>query len=151
MQKQCTGFKIYLICSAPKKNITSLTEFCNFSACWMRYFAYLCSRNHKGFKNMTGVTAKRNSVSDPKTAVSCGLTHSAAIRRVSSAAGGPSAAIPETVIIGDRGILSQAAKSAPRTASPAYTLLIYYPQNLRQDDHQDLQTKVPSQQTEDHA
>lgn len=71
---------------------------------------------------MTGITAKRNSVSVPKTAVSCGLTHSAAIRRVSSAAGGPSAAIPETVIIGDRGTLSQAAKSAPRTALPAITL-----------------------------
>ena len=82
---------------------------------------------------MTGITAKRNSVSDPKTAMSCGLTLSAAIRRVSSAAGGPSAAIPETVIIGDRGLLSQVAKSAPRTASPAITLFNNHPTS-RHDD-----------------
>jgi hypothetical protein len=35
----------------------------------------------------------------------------------------PSAAIPETVIIGDRGQLSQAANSAPQAASPAISLL----------------------------
>ena len=100
---------------------------------------------------MTGITAKRNSVSVPKTAVSCGLTHSAAIRRVSSAAGGPSAAIPETVIIGDRGILSQAANIAPKTASTVYTLFIIYPQNLRQDDYQDSLNQAPSRQAEDHT
>ena len=36
---------------------------------------------------MTGTTAKRNSVSDPKTANSCGLTLSAAIRRVKTSTG----------------------------------------------------------------
>ena len=72
---------------------------------------------------MTGISAKRNSVSVPKTAASCGLTLSAAIRRVKTSTGSPSAAIPETVIIGDRGQISQAANSAPQTASPAISLL----------------------------
>ena len=82
---------------------------------------------------MTGIIAKRYSVSGPKTAVSCGLTHSAAIRRVSSAAGGPSAAIPETVIIGDRGLSLQAAFHAPTQASLAITLFNNNPQNLRKN------------------
>ena len=83
----------------------------------------------------TGITAKRNSVSDSKTATRCGLTLSAAIRRILSRADGPSAAIPETVIIGDRGSSPQAAHSAPTTASPAITLLIINnPSKLRQDD-----------------
>ena len=84
---------------------------------------------------MTGITAKRNSVSDSKTATSCGLTLSAAIRRILSRAGGPSAAIPETVIIGDRGSSPQAAHFALTTASPAITLLIINnPSKLRHDD-----------------
>ena len=83
---------------------------------------------------MTGITAKRNSVSVPMTATCCGLTLSTAIRRVSSAAGGPSAAVPETVIIGDRGLSLQAAHHAPTQASPAITLLNNNPQNLPQDD-----------------
>ena len=117
----------------------------------MRYFAYLCSRIFKRYYTMTGITAKRNSVSSPKTAVSCGLTLSAAIRRVSSAAGGPSAAIPETVIIGDRGILSQAASIAHKTASTVYTLFLIYPQNLRQDDHRHPQTQIQAKQAENHS
>ena len=84
---------------------------------------------------MTGITAKRNSVSDSKTATSCGLTLSAAIRRILSRAGGPSAAIPETVIIGDRGSSPQAAHFAPIAASPAITLLINNLPKFRQDDH----------------
>ena len=47
---------------------------------------------------MTGITAKRNSVSAHKTATHCGLTLTAAIRHISTTAGGPSAAIPDTVI-----------------------------------------------------
>ena len=46
----------------------------------MRDFSYLCSRFHNTDIIMTGVTAKRNSVTCPKTAVSCGLTLSAAIQ-----------------------------------------------------------------------
>ena len=88
----------------------------------------------------TGIKAKRNSVSAPKTAVSCGLTHSAAIRRISSRAGGPLAAIPEAVIIGDRGSSPQAAHFAPTTASPAITILINNNlSKLRKDDHRDPQ------------
>ena len=83
----------------------------------------------------TGITARRYSVSDSKTAMSCGLTLSAAIRRILSRAGGPSAAIPETVIIGDRGSSLQAAHFALTTASPAITLLIINnPSKLRHDD-----------------
>ena len=73
---------------------------------------------------MTGITAKRNFVSVPKTAASCGLTLSAAIRRVKTSTGSPSAAIPETVIIGDRGPSSQAANNPRTTASQAITFLI---------------------------
>lgn len=80
---------------------------------------------------MTGITARRFSVSGPMTAMCCGLTPSAAIRRVSSTAGGPSAAVPETVIIGDRGLSPQAAHHAPTQASEAITLLHNNPQNLR--------------------
>ena len=72
---------------------------------------------------MTGITAKRNSVSGPKTAVSCGLTLSAAIQPGKRLGDNPSAAIPETVIIGDRGLLSKVANSAPKTASQAISLL----------------------------
>jgi hypothetical protein len=49
---------------------------------------------------MTGITAKRNSVSVPKTAASCGLTLSAAIRRVKTSTGSPSAAYAELVRMG---------------------------------------------------
>ena len=84
---------------------------------------------------MTGMTAKRNSVSGPKTAYSCGLTLSAAIRRVMTAGDNPQAAIPETVIIGDRGLAIQGAKFAQIPASQLFTLLYIIKQNLRQDDH----------------
>ena len=84
---------------------------------------------------MTGITAKRNSVSGPKTAVSCGLTLSAAIQHETRLGDNPSAAIPETVIIGDRGLQTQAANIARTTASTVYTLFIIYPKNLRQDDN----------------
>ena len=80
---------------------------------------------------MTGITARRFSVSDPMTAMCCGLTPSAAIRRESSGAGGPSAAVPETVIIGDRGLSPQAAHHAPTQASEAITLLHNNPKILR--------------------
>lgn len=80
---------------------------------------------------MTGITARRFSVSGPMTAMCCGLTPSAAIRRVSSTAGGPSAAVPETVIIGDRGLSPQAAHHAPTQASEAITLLHNNPKILR--------------------
>lgn len=78
----------------------------------MRDFSYLCSRFHNTDIIMTGVTAKRNSVSCPKTAVSCGLTLSAAIQPEKRLGDKPSAATPETVIIGDRGLLSRAVYSA---------------------------------------
>ena len=84
---------------------------------------------------MTGMTAKRNSVSGPKTANSCGLTLSAAIRRVMTAGDNPQAAIPETVIIGDRGLAIQGANFAQIPASELFTLLYIIKQNLRQDDH----------------
>ena len=71
---------------------------------------------------MTGISANCNSVSSPKTAVSCGLTLSAAIRRVMKSGDNPKAAIPETVIIGDRGLTPQAANAAPKTASSTITL-----------------------------
>ena len=71
---------------------------------------------------MTGMTAKRNSVSGPKTANSCGLTLSAAIRRVMTAGDNPQAAIPETVIIGDRGLAIQGANFAQIPASELFTL-----------------------------
>ena len=100
---------------------------------------------------MTGVTAKRNSVSGPKTAVSCGLTLSAAIQLGKRLGDNPSAAIPETVIIGDRGLLSKVANSAPKTASQVYTLFNIYPQNLRQDDHPKPQHQVQAKQAENHS
>ena len=100
---------------------------------------------------MTGIIAKRYSVSGPKTAVSCGLTHSAAIQREKRLGDNPLAAIPETVIIGDRGILSQAANIAPKTASTVYTLFIIYPQNLRQDDHRHPHPQIQAKQAENHS
>ena len=102
---------------------------------------------------MTGITAKRISVSAHKTAMSCGLTPSAAIRRVSTTAGSPSAAIPDTVIIGDRGLLRQAASSAPiaansapQQASPAITIYNNH-QNLHQDDQQHPQPQYAQNHT----
>lgn len=106
---------------------------------------------------MTGITAKRNSVSAHKTATHCGLTLTAAIRHISTTAGGPSAAIPDTVIIGDRGLLRQAANSAPiaansaqQQASSAITIYNNH-QNLQQDDQQEPPTQIPSQQAENHS
>ena len=84
---------------------------------------------------MTGMTAKRNSVSGPKTANSCGLTLSAAIRRIMKSGDNPKAAIPETVIIGDRGLEPKAGHFATKSASASYTLLFITKQNLRQDDN----------------
>ena len=109
----------------------------------VRDILYLCSRKSNHIKEMTGITAKRNSVSVPKTAKCCGLTLSAAIRRVLTSTGSPSAAIPDAVIIGDRGhaklsapFAPQAGRIAPNSASSVYTILLYInPQNLRQDDH----------------
>ena len=100
---------------------------------------------------MTGISANCNSVSRPKTANSCGLTLSAAIRRVKASTGSPSAAIPETVIIGDRGLEPKAAHFAQESASQLFTLLYIIKQNFRQDDHQNLHRKAPSRQTEDHS
>ena len=86
---------------------------------------------------MTGITAKRNSVSRPKTAVSCGLTLSAAIRRIKKSGDNPQAAIPKTVIIGDRGLAIQTVNVAQNSASQVYTLLYINPKILRSDnDHQ---------------
>ena len=106
---------------------------------------------------MTGITAKRNSVSAHKTATHCGLTPSAAIRHISRTAGSPSAAIPDTVIIGDRGLLRQAANSAPiaansapQQASSAITIYNNH-QILQQDDQQNPKPKIPSRQTENHS
>ena len=93
---------------------------------------------------MTGISANCNSVSVPKTAYSCGLTLSAAIRRVMTSGDNPQAAIPETVIIGDRGLAIQAANFATKTASQLFTILYIIKQNLRQDDHQTLHRKAPS-------
>ena len=88
---------------------------------------------------MTGISANCNSVSSPKTAVSCGLTLSAAIRRIMKSGDNPKAAIPETVIIGDRGLEPKAANFATKTASQLFTILYIIKQNLRQDDtRQDL-------------
>ena len=99
---------------------------------------------------MTGITAKRNSVSAFKTAVSCGQALSAAIRRVKKSGDNPLAAIPETVIIGDRGLEPKAAHFAQKSASQLFTFLYIIKQNLRQDDHQNLHRKAPSRQAEDH-
>ena len=76
-------------------------KFIGFFACRTEKSYYLCSQKSLKIFTMTGITAKRNSVSDPKTAASCGLTHSAAIRRHLSAAGGSSARVPIGVYLGD--------------------------------------------------
>ena len=96
---------------------------------------------------MTGITVKCNSVSDPKTAMSCGLTLSAAIRRVSLVEGGPSAAIPVTVIIGDRGHANRSAQRFANTVSPAITLLYNNLSNLPKDDLRN-HTSQPAQHHE---
>ena len=100
---------------------------------------------------MTGINAKRNSVSAPRTATCCGLTLSAAIQHEKRLDDNPSATTPETVIIGDRGLRLQAANIAHKTASTVYTLFIIYPQNLRQDDNQPPYPQATSRQAEDHA
>ena len=89
------------------------------------FFYTFADENQQIINMMTGTTAKRNSVSRPKTAVSCGLTLSAAIQLDSRLGDNPQAAIPETVIIGDRGLVSLLS-----------TLLILNPQNLRPDNEQ---------------
>ena len=99
---------------------------------------------------MTGISANCNSVSSPKTAVSCGLTLSAAIRRIMKSGDNPKAAIPETVIIGDRGLEPKAANFATESASQLFTLLYIIKQNLRQDDQQPHHRKAPSRQAEDY-
>ena len=101
---------------------------------------------------MTGISANCNSVSSPKTAVSCGLTLSAAIRRVMKSGDNPLAAIPETVIIGDRGHHPLAGHTAPKSASLLHTLFKYIiKQPLRHDDQQQPHQEAPSLQAEDHA
>ena len=111
-------------------------------------FCLSLQHQFKRYSNMTGVTAKRNSVSCPKTAVSCGLTHSAAIQPEKRLGDKPSAATPETVIIGDRGLQSRAVYSAIQTASPFYILYNIYPQNLRQHDHPTSQHKYAQHHAE---
>lgn len=91
---------------------------------------------------MTGNTAKRNSVSVLKTANSCGQALSAAIRRVIKSGDNPLAAIPETVIIGDRGLTPQAANTAPKTASSTITLFIHT-FKLRHDDTRTPHPRIP--------
>ena len=106
---------------------------------------------------MTGIRAKRYSVSAHKTATCRGLSLLAAIRHEFSVAASGSAAIPETVIIGDRGLLRQAADSAPIAANSApqqasTAIIIFNNQlNLQQDDQQNPQIKVPSRQIENHS
>ena len=92
---------------------------------------------------MTGISANCNSVSRPKTAISCGLTLSAAIRRVKASTGSPSAAIPETVIIGDRGPSLQAISFATPTASPAIKHLFNNTLILRRDEPRNPQLRIP--------
>ena len=71
---------------------------------------------------MNGITAKHFSVSDPKTAISRGQAPSAAIRQIFKSVDSHSAAIPETVIIGDRGHSHQAANPVPQTTSSVIQL-----------------------------
>ena len=72
---------------------------------------------------MNGITAKRFSVSDPKTAISRGQALPAAIRQIIKSADSPSAAIPDTVIIGDRGHSHQAANPVAQKTSSVITSL----------------------------
>ena len=99
----------------------------------VRDYLYLCKQNSITIFSMSGITAKRNSVSVPKTAVSCGQTPSAAIRCVRTSGGNPKAAIPEMVIIGDRGLTFLAANIAQESASSTITLFINT-FKLRHDD-----------------
>ena len=96
---------------------------------------------------MTGTTARCNSVSAQKTAVSTGLTFSAANRRDFSSADSPSATIPALVIIGDRDLANRAAQRVATTASLAITLLYNNPSNFRNDDLR----KHPHQPAQHHA
>ena len=81
---------------------------------------------------MTGITAKRNSVSVPKTAASCGQAHLAAFRRIIKSGDNPLAAIPETVIIGDRGQNPLETNSAPQSFLSTITFINTL--NLRNND-----------------
>ena len=92
---------------------------------------------------MTGIIAKRNSVSAFKTAVSCGQALSAAIRCVMTSGDNPSAAIPETVIIGDRGPSLQAISFATPAASPAIKHLFNYAPILRRDEPRNPHLRIP--------
>ena len=100
---------------------------------------------------MTRINAVHHSVSVPLTAERCGQALSAPIRRIENSGDGRAAAIPETVIIGDRGHHLLAGHSAPKSASLLHTLFNLIKQPLRHDDHQHPLQEAPSLQAEDHA
>jgi len=100
---------------------------------------------------MTRINAVHHSVSVPLTAERCGQALSAPIRRIENSGDGRAAAIPETVIIGDRGHHPLAGHSAPKSASLLHTFLYLTKQPLRHDDHQHPLQEAPSLQAEDHA
>ena len=100
---------------------------------------------------MTTINAVHHSVSVPLTAERCGQALLAPIRRIENSGDGRAAAIPETVIIGDRGHHPLAGHSAPKSASLLHTLFNLIKQPLRHDDHQHPLQEAPSLQAEDHA
>ena len=101
---------------------------------------------------MTRINAVHHSVSVPLTAERCGQALSAPIRRIKTSGDGHTAAIPETVIIGDRGHHPLAGHTAPKSASLLHTLFKYLiKQPLRHDDHRHPLQEAPSLQAEDHA
>ena len=101
---------------------------------------------------MTRINAVHHSVSVPLTAERCGQALLAPIRRIENSGDGRAAAIPETVIIGDRGHHPLAGHTAPKSASLLHTLFKYLiKQPLRHDDQQQPHQEAPSLQAEDHA
>jgi hypothetical protein len=99
--------------------------------------------------DMTGINARHHSVSDPKTAISRGQALPAAIQQVTTLADSPSAAIPETVIIGDRGHSHLAVHITPQMTSSVITIL-NNSSNFRNDDPQQFQ-QTETKQAEDHT
>lgn len=93
----------------------------------------LYAENTRIKNDMTGINAMHHSVSDPKTAISRGQALPAAIQQVTTLADSPSASIPETVIIGDRGHSHLAAHITPQTTSSVITIL-NNSSNFRNDD-----------------
>ena len=82
---------------------------------------------------MTGINARHYSVSDPKTAISRGQALSAAIQQITTLAVSPSATIPETVIIGDRGYSHLAVHNTPLKTS-SVILILNNTSNPKHDD-----------------